>query len=86
MIMFLDFIFLKSKTNEGVRSPKKYHNMVIKALNREIKDLKDEFNQAEHLIQVKDDVNHLMLIKILIVWKLKVCLILKLIKRLTESI
>ncbi len=31
---------------------------MIKALNREIKDLKDEFNQAEHLIQVKDDVNH----------------------------
>jgi hypothetical protein len=26
------------------RSPKKYHNMVIKALNSEIKYLKDEFN------------------------------------------
>jgi hypothetical protein len=34
--------------------------MVIKALNSEINDLKDEFNQAEHLIQVKDDVNHLI--------------------------
>ena len=41
-----------------LRFPKKYHNMVIKALNHEIKDLKDEFNHAEYLIQVKDDVNH----------------------------